>query len=487
MHDRFFSGLRFNAAAKLFIQAATWLGSLYVLSALDAHALGVFGIANAVLGFVIIVYEGGLLESLVQRQPRSGAQRNAVFSLLLLVGLVLALLMAIAAPIVARLVNDAMVTPLVIALGLAMLLLPVGILSQSALMHDMRFDVLAVIGSLQAIVTTIVTVWLTWAGYGAWALALGFVAGTAAKMLLLLWAHPPQARVTLDILPAAGYLNTGGVLVADSLLWRWYTSVDSLFLGRWVGTALLGNFSFAQQVSNMPIEKITTVVNDISLPAYVALENKPGEARRMMLELMRTHAMVGFPMFWGLAAVAKPAVITIFGDKWLPAVWCLTALCLVAPLRLIGSVETPAMTGIGKPRVLLKTKAIMVPIMTLALAVGAWRYGVDGVAWVWLVVFPLAYGLAFRYVLQAMDLSYADLARAVRGPLLASAGMALLAWGVTQLLASQAALVQLACGVAVGVSSFALLIWLLDREGVSLTLQRFQRLAGMTSGEDAAR
>lgn len=485
MHDRFFSGLRFNAAAKLVIQVASWVGSLYVLGALDAHDLGAFGIASAVLGYATIVYEGGLLEALVQRQPSGEVQRRAVFSMLLLIGLGLALLMTAAAPMVAGLVNDPVVAQLILVLAVGMLLLPVSILSQSMLMHAMRFDLLAGIGSMQAIVTTGVTVWLAHGGHGAWSLALGFVAGIAIKTLLCLWAQPPQAGFTLSIRPAARYLNTGGVLVADSLLWRWYTSVDSLLLGRWVGTEQLGNFSFGQQVSNMPLEKITTVINDISLPAYVALENNPAEARRMMLELMRTHAMIGFPMFWGLAAVAEPAVLTIFGEKWLPAVWCLTALSLIGPLRLIGSVETPAMTGIGRPRVLLKSKAIVAPTMTLALAAGAWWGGVDGVAWAWLVAFPIAYGFAFRYVLAAMGLSYGELAPIVRGPLFSAAGMALLAWGVTRQLADQAPYVQLAAGIAAGVLGFSALIWLLDREGLWMTVQRLRRLAGLAPQQDA--
>lgn len=479
MHDRFFSSLRFNAAAKLVIQIASWLGSLYVLRVLDSHALGVFGIASAVLGYAMIVYEGGLLEALVQRQPRSPVERSAVFSMLLLIGLGLAALMTAAAPLVAGLVADPLVASLIMVLAIGILLLPMGILSQSTLMHEMRFDLLAVIGSLQAIVTTGVTMWLAYSGHGACSLATGFVAGISTKTLLCLWARPPQASLTLAIRPAAGYLNTGGVLVADSLLWRWYTSLDSLLLGRWVGTAQLGNFSFGQQVSNMPLEKITTVVNDISLPAYVALEKNAAEARRMMLELMRTHAMIGFPMFWGLAAVAEPAVLAVFGEKWQPAVWCLTALSLIGPLRLIGSVETPAMTGIGRPRVLLKSKAIIVPVMTLAITAGAWWGGVDGVAWAWLLAFPLAYGFGFRYVLKAMGLSYQDLGRAVRGPMLAAAAMAALAWSVTRALDGRPPILQLGAGVGTGLVAFAVLIWFLDREGLWMTFQRMRRLVGL--------
>ena len=95
-----------------------------------------------------------------------------------------------------------------------------------------------------------------------------------------------------------------------------------------------------------------------------------GLARVLMLETIRTHATIGFPLYWGITAVAAPTVLLLFGSKWAPAIVPLAALAFVGPFRLIGSIETPLMTGLGRPDVLLKTKLVLVPCMTIALGVG---------------------------------------------------------------------------------------------------------------------
>ncbi len=104
---------------------------------------------------------------------------------------------------------------------------------------------------------------------------------------------------------ALGYLRFGGVLFADNVLWRWYTSLDTFLLGRWAGTRTLGFYSLAQQLSELPLEKISTVVNDVSLPAYVELSNDRAASGAVATRDGTYACNSGsFPLYWGFAAVA---------------------------------------------------------------------------------------------------------------------------------------------------------------------------------------
>ncbi|EQD44681.1 polysaccharide biosynthesis protein, partial [mine drainage metagenome] len=125
------------------------------------------------------------------------------------------------------------------------------------------------------------------------------------------------------------------------------------------------------------------------------------------------------------AAVARYVVPVVFGNRWHFAIFPLIALAAVAPVRLIGSIETPAMTGLGRPEVLLRTKLIIVPCMTVALLIACWFWGIRGAALAWAVVFPLCYGYTFRYVLNAAGIAYERVFQVVRGPILAAALMVL--------------------------------------------------------------
>jgi len=384
---------------------------------------------------------------------------------------------ALAQPI-AMLVDARQVAAIVMVLAASLIVIALGILPHARLIRDMRFGTLAVISSVQALVSATIVVALAWSGAGAWSLVWSQVAGAVVRTIMLNIAVPSLHKPARSFAGARRNLRTSALLIADGLLFRWYTSIDVFLLGRWSGTTQVGLFSFGQQVANTPLEKISTVVNDVSLPAYAGLAAQRGEAAKLMLETMRAHAAIGLPVFWGIASVAATAVPLIFGAQWLPAVFPLVAMALVAPLRLIGSVETPAMTGIGRAGVLLRTKFIIAPLMTLALAAGAWWGGVHGVSLAWLCVFPPVYLLAFRLVLGAIGLGYTQVLGVLRGPAIAAGLMALGVAGLQHWMSGfQAPLaVRLLALIALGAALYPALLRVADRGAFELLRRRARLL-----------
>ena len=479
IYQKFRAGLRAHTLAKILVQAVSWLGTVYVLRTLDAHAVGVFAIAAVAFGYAQLMYEGGMLETLVQQHPQSLAERRSVFTLLLTMGVASALVLAALAGPIATMVDTPEVLAIIAVLAISLIPTALGILPHARLIHDMRFGPLAVVSSVQALFSSVVMVLLARAGFGAWSLVWGQVTGALVRAVLLNLAVPSLHLPTLPFSNALRYLRTSTVLIADGLLFRWYTSIDVFLLGRWSGAAQLGNFSFGQQVANTPLEKISTVVNDVSLPAYARLASDRHETGSLMLETIRTHGAIGLPVFWGIASVALTAVPVIFGDQWLPAVFPLVAMALVAPLRLIGSVETPAMTGIGRAPVLLQTKFIIVPVMTAALAAGAFLGGVRGVSLAWLLAFPPVYAFAFRLVLRAIGLGYSQVLAVLRGPAVAAGVMGLTVASL-QYWAGRAwplpPAVLLLALIAAGAAIYPAVLWIADRHSFELLRSRARLL-----------
>jgi teichuronic acid exporter len=476
IYQKFRAGLRAHTIAKVLVQVVSWLGTVYVLRTLDSHAVGLFAVASVAFGYASLMYEGSMLETLVQDHPQTRDERRSVFSLLLAMGVGSAVILAALAEPIAALVDTPEVALLIAVLSVNLITIALGILPHARLIHDMRFGPLAVVSSVQALVSSVTMIVLASEGAGVWSLIWSQIAGAFVRTVMLNIAVPSLHAPTAALSYALRYLRTSTILIADGLLFRWYTSIDVILLGRWSGAAQLGLFSFGQQVANTPLEKISTVVNDVSLPAYARLAADRKEAGNLMLETMRTHGTIGLPVFWGLAAVAATAVPVIFGEQWIPAVFPLVAMAVVAPMRLIGSVETPAMTGIGRAMVLLQTKFIIVPVMTIALIAGAWWDGVRGVSLAWLCVFPPVYAFAFRLTLRAIGLSYSEVFGVLRGPAIAAAIMGL---GVAVLQSLAGALhappvVQLLGLIGCGAALYPAALWLTDRQAFDLLRQRAQ-------------
>lgn len=481
VREKVIVGLRSYGSLRLLTQIVSWLGTVYVVRHLTSRALGEYGVTFMVFSYLAMTYDGTLLEALVQRAPEDAQQRRAVFSLVVGIGVVLAAATAGCSGLIAHWVGDRAVAPLVLGVSLVLVLTALSVLPHAALARQMAFARLATIAAVQSLCVMSVSVWLAARGAGAWALLAGLIVGAAVRMVLLNASSWGLARPTFRIGRALGYLGFGGILFADNLLWRWYTSLDTFLLGRWTGTAALGYYSLAQQIAELPLEKISRVVNDISLPAYATLRDDRRAAAGLLLETLRSHATVGFPVFWGLAAVGSLFVPVVFGAAWHLTLFPLAALAAVAPLRLMGSIETPAMTGLGRPQTLLKTKLLIVPCMTVALIAGCRLGGIDGAALVWACVFPLCYGLAFRWVLRVAGVSYRQLLAVVRGPALSAAAMtaAVLLWQRLSHPWSLPPIAALVTAIGVGVAAYGIALRLIDPTAYGLSWARLRRIGGL--------
>lgn len=480
VHEKLVLGLRSYGLLRLVTQVISWLGTIYVVRRVGSHALGQYAVALMVFSYLALTYDGTLLETLVKCPP-SPQNRRAIFSMVTLIGLLLAVGVIVLSGPLGRLVHDASVPSLVIVVAGAFFLMSFGVVSQAELARQMAFLRLATIGAIQSVCVTLITVTLAFLGEGAWALAWGLIAGALIRVVLLNASNWGLSWPTVRLGQVFGHLRFGGILFADNLLWRWYTSLDTFLLGRWAGTAALGYYNLAQQVADLPLEKITTVVNDVSLPAYVELHKEEGVAARLLLETIRAHALAGFALFWGLAAVAAYAVPVIFGNQWGSAIFPLITLSLVAPLRLIGSIETPAMTGIGQPKILLRTKLIVAPCMTLALLVACRTWGIRGAALTWATVFPLCYSFAFRFVLRAAGIAYRQVFRAIRGPLVGAILMVLAVLTCERIVSSwtSSRLVVLISAIATGVLAYPTALRRVDPEAFQLARGRLGRVVGL--------
>ena len=277
VHEKLVTGLRSYASLRLATQILSWLGTIYVVRRLGSHAVGQYAVALVVFNYLAMTYDGTLLETLVQRPPES-ADRRAVFSLVAGIGVFLAAaVIALSSPL-GHLVHDAAVPALVVGVAGAFLLMSFGVLPQAGLAREMAFPRLATIASIQSLCVTVTSVSLAVAGLGAWALAWGLIAGALVRVVLLNVSNWGLLWPTIRVGKALGYLRFGGILFIDNLLWRWYSSLDTFLLGRWAGTTSLGYYTMARQVAELPLEKITTVVNDVSLPAYAELHQEKGAA-----------------------------------------------------------------------------------------------------------------------------------------------------------------------------------------------------------------
>jgi teichuronic acid exporter len=167
VEDKLVAGVRAYTSLRLITQIASWLGTVYVVRHLTSHALGQYSVAFVLFSYLAMTYDGTLLEALIQRAPANTHERRAVFTLVVAMGVGLAIVTVACSSLVAHWVGDAAVRPLVMGVSVMLVLTAFSVMPYAALSRQMAFARLATIGAIQSVCVLVVTVGLAWRGAGA--------------------------------------------------------------------------------------------------------------------------------------------------------------------------------------------------------------------------------------------------------------------------------------------------------------------------------
>jgi teichuronic acid exporter len=472
------TSVAWSALSKWSVQLASWISTIALARILTAEDYGIIGMAGLFMGFVGMLSEMGVGTAVVNLRELSDEQIAQLNGFAVIVGLIaFALTAALALPLGAFFKADALPMVLVV-LGTTFVITAFRAIPEALLQRELRFRALATCEAAASLAAALVGVGMAIAGFGYWSLVLNQVvlAGVAALLVFRLkpyrFALPRRAALGA----ALGFSNR---VVTGRIAWYAYSNADFLVAGRVLGTASLGVYSFAWNLSSLATDKIASLVNSVTPAFFSTLQRDPAGLRRMLLGVTEALALVVLPVTVGVALVAPDLIPLVFGAKWTAAVPVLQLLSVYGVLRALRPVQNNALIALGETSYLVWISVASALIFPIGFLVGS-RWGPTGVAATWAVLYPVSMGVGYARLFRLGVVSARDYL-ASTWPALSSVGImsAVVIATRTALAGPDLDVIRLAASVVAGAVTYALALLLLHRE----RLDRFVRLArGMRGG-----
>ena len=373
-------GIKWTTAAAV-VTAVLQVGYTAVMARLlDPAAFGLVALAGVVLRFGGYFAEMGLGHALVQRPQLTTNDLRATFTGSVLLGVVVAALFWLLAPLSLLVLKNPAVVPLVRALALGFVVASLGLTATSVLRREMRFEVLAKI-EVVAYVLAYGGVGLgsAWAGAGVWSL----VAANLAQQLLTSVGTYVAVRHPLQLLFGwqhySALLGYGSRVSLISFLEFVNGNLDTLLIGRLLGPVALGLYNRAFMLLYLPMYFLTNSVAKVAFPAFSQVQADVPRLRGLYLRSSTLVATLVLPLCAGVAVAAPEMVRVLLGPKWDASVPVLRALCVAIPLSL-----TTMFAGIvADARANLRRKVVL-NVEFIVLLVGLFwllrGYGIVGIA-----------------------------------------------------------------------------------------------------------
>ncbi|MBE1526973.1 O-antigen/teichoic acid export membrane protein [Sphingopyxis sp. OAS728] len=466
-------------------QVIAWASTFLVIRILTPEDYGLFALTQVLLMLFTLLNGYGLASAAIQRDKVSPHELRQIFGLMLLLNGALALAQILCAPLAAAYYRQPMVADLLRVQSLIYLTIPFSALAYAQLARSMEFQRQAQVNLVSALIGAGVALGGALAGWGVWALVWAPIAMFAARALGLTIAARSWMWPSFDFRGAGSIARYGGLMAVGQFFGFLQSQADILVAGRWFDAHLVGIYTTALLLTQIFNNKVVPPLNEVAFAAYARMQNDRPALTAGFTRSTRAIMVAAMPFFFGLAAVAEPLVLTLLGEKWREIVPLLLPLALAMPFWTLFTLLRPATDALGRPGIASGNAAAGALLMPVVFVVGA-QWGIIGIAWAWMVAYPLLLAFAAVRSLPIIGIGSIDLIRAVAPPVLAAAAMAAAVMLVDRVLPAMPQILRLATLVATGGPIYCLWLFLFARETVRdlISMVRGRRMP--TDAEAAA-
>ncbi|MDW5562349.1 MAG: lipopolysaccharide biosynthesis protein [Methanomassiliicoccus sp.] len=320
-----------------------------------------FGIIALIIVFISIsqaFVQSGLGTALVQKKEVTDEDLSSVLFLSLGIALVFYCILFVAAPFIASFYHQPIIAPVLRVLGLTLFFAAVNSIQKAVVARNFQFRRLFISSLGAVLLSGAIGIAMAYGGFQVWAL-VGQQLTSMVALCVIMWFTVRWRPHLLFSLPRVkGLFSYGWKLLASSLMDVTCNNVYPLVIGKIYPPNVLGYFVQGQVIPKTLIENVDTSIQAVMLPAYCKKQDDRPQLKQMMRRAMVTSSFIVFPAMVGLAAVAKPLVVLILTDKWLPSVLFLQIFCAVYALWPIHTANLQAINAIGRSDIFLKLDVV---------------------------------------------------------------------------------------------------------------------------------
>jgi teichuronic acid exporter len=451
-------------------QIFSWVSLLIVVHLLSPADFGMVAMAMIMLPYLRCVGDFGILRVIVNYPNLTEEQISQLNAFSLLIGLACFLLATGLAHPIALFFRTPRLTPVVIAACFSLVPWGFRAVSEGLLNKEIRFRLLSIFDAVFAILAAALTLVLAYLHFGYWSLVFGNVIAVVVRAVMIVSARPhPMSWPRISSI--RGPLVFGWHVAVSLVAMNSYQTFDNLVVGRRLGQTALGFYGIAWTLANVPLEKITSLVTSV-VPSYLAfVQKEPAELRRYVRSLTEAMSLITFPATVGLGLVARELLPLALGHKWQNAIVPLEILSVYAAFRSIVALLPKVLTAIGNPRFVMWCDLLAVVVMPITFYVGT-RWGTAGVAWGWVVAYPVVAIPLYWKTFASIDLRLKDYMSSLRpaldGSIVMSASVLALKWAVPH---SVPLVARLIIEIAAGAITYTGTVFVLHKERVKAFLQ----------------
>lgn len=371
-----------------------------------------FGVATTVLAFhgtLELFAEIGLTAAVIQKTHQTENQLSTIFWLNIIFGVLVFMVIFMAAPLFATWHKNEVITSLFRWYGIHIIVRSWYACQLALMKRELRFKELSIIRLLSNSADFIVRITTAFYGFGPWCFIWGLLARTIIEGIGVTVQSSWRPRMIFKLSETRQHILFGLKTSASEAIYRFYSNCDYWVVSIYFGPAALGLYRVAYELVLEPVRFISLIVTNVAFPAFSRLKGQADQLAEQYLLFARQNCLVIFLFVACILVSADEILVILFRPEYGEAAWAARILAIVGALRALSHLGPPLLDGVGRPGLTLQYQffsgSILVGCFILFARLFGAQYGYNGVALAWIIGYPIDLTVLAVLVLRILKIT----------------------------------------------------------------------------------
>ena len=341
---------------------------------LDPSDFGYIAIIVFFTSLSNVFVDSGFSHALIRDQNSKNIDYSSVFIFSFLVSLFFAALLYIFSQDIANYYDEPILADLAKVFAFSPIIHALMSIQSTIITKDLNFKLKAKLSLSAMTVASVIAIVLALNDYGIWSLLVMQLLNPFLLMVFLWIKIEWKPSLNFSINSLLKYMNFGIKLSISNFINVFYKGIYVVVIGKSYSAEQAGYFARADSLKNLPAVTLDKVIQRVSYPLLSKLQDDKDNLLLYNRKIIKFTALLIVPAMFGMAAVSDSLIVTLVGDKWLPAAEYLTYLCIVGVFYPFHSTNMNVIKVNGNMNLFLKLDlfkvVLLIPVLYIGVVVG---------------------------------------------------------------------------------------------------------------------
>lgn len=368
------SGLIWSFIDNFAKQGLNFIIGIILARLLSPREFGLIGMITVFIAISQSLIDSGFTQALIRKNNCTQKDYSTVFFFNFAISLLLYLILFFSANLISRFYNEPQLTLILRVLGIGLIINGFTIVQRARLTKNIDFKLQTKISITASIFSGIIGIYMAFVGFGVWSLVTKTIGGFAFSSFLLWIWNKWKPSFVFSFISFKEMFSFGSRLLLSGLIETLYRNIYLLIIGKYFTATDLGYFTRADQFNNLASQNITAVIQRVSYPVLSTIQDDKIKLKKAYEKLIKSTMLITFVLMISMATLAKPLILVLIGEKWLPSVIYLQLLCFVGMLYPLHAINLNMLNVQGRSDLFLRLeilkKIMAIPIIIIGILLG---------------------------------------------------------------------------------------------------------------------